>query len=550
MRSTMQNIGLQIRRLLDHGATVHGAGKVITAAPAPDQPRSVTYADTARNAARLASALTALGVATGDRVATFMWNNQEHIEAYFAVPSMGAVLHPLNVRLAGEQISYIVGHAQDKVVIVDHTLFDTFMTIVPHLSTVEHIIVNGPVDIDELSGHGVHIHDYSTLLDGQPDQFAWPDIEENHPAAMCYTSGTTGNPKGVTYSHRSIYLHALASSLPDAFDLSCQDTVLAAVPQFHVMAWGLPYSAFLTGASLALPDRFLGPEHLIHFIGSARVTKGAAVPTVWTSVLNHLDQSPPPAPLALREAIVGGSAMPASLLQAFAERHSITMVHAWGMTEMSPLGTVARPPANASAEQFTRYQLTQGRLLAPVEAKLVADNGKELPWDNTAVGELIVRGPWITGSYNGDPEPDPDKFLDGWLRTGDVGKLSADGYLTITDRAKDIIKSGGEWISSVELEGLLAGHPAVHEAAVIGVPDDKWGERPLVAVVLVAGISATAAELRHYLADHVNRWQLPERWSFIDEVPKTSVGKFDKKLLRAQHAGGQLAVEYTQPARA
>ncbi|WP_063052501.1 long-chain fatty acid--CoA ligase [Nocardia arthritidis] len=544
MHSTMQNIGLQIRRLLDHGATVHSTSQVITADPTPDQPHRAGFADIASNAARLAGALRALGVRYGDRIATFMWNNQQHVEAYFAVPAMGAILHPLNIRLTSDQISYIVDHAKDKVVIVDHTLIDAFSRILPQLTSVEHVIVNGTTDTTRLHIPGVLVHTYATLLESQPETIDWPDIDENSAAAMCYTSGTTGNPKGVVYSHRSIYLHALASSLPDAFDLSARDTVLAVVPQFHVLAWGLPYSAFLTGASLALPDRYLSPEPLTRFITAADTSKGAAVPTVWTGLLRHLDQRPSREPLPLLEAIVGGSAMPASLLEAFAQRHNITMVHAWGMTEMSPLGTVSRPPAHAAADQATRYQLTQGRLLGPVEAKLLDDSGRELPWDGTTVGELLVRGPWITASYYGDSEPDPDKFLDGWLRTGDVGRLSSNGYLTITDRTKDIIKSGGEWIYSVELEGLLIGHPAVAEAAVIGVPDDKWGERPLAAVVLADGHTATAAELRNYLSTHVARWQLPDKWSFIREVPKTSVGKFDKKALRSQHAAGRLSVEH------
>ncbi|MEU1997974.1 long-chain fatty acid--CoA ligase [Nocardia gamkensis] len=547
MHSTMQNVGLQIRRLLDHGATVHGASAVITADPAPDQPRRTSFADVAANAARLAGALRTLGLRNGDRVATFMWNNQQHVEAYFAVPAMGAVLHPLNIRLAPEQISYIVDHAEDKIVIVDHTLVDTFAAMLPELTSLEHVIVNGVTDLTRLNIPGVSVHTYATLLDGQPDTVDWPELDETSAAAMCYTSGTMGSPKGVVYSHRSIYLHALASSLPDAFDLSARDTVLAVVPQFHVLAWGLPYSAFLTGASLALPDRYLGPEPLARFITAAHVTKGAAVPTIWSGLLRHLDQHPPRGPLPLREAIVGGSAMPAPLLEAFAQRHNVTMVHAWGMTEMSPLGTVSRPPAHATTDQATRYRLTQGRLLGPVEAKLLDDSGRELPWDDKSVGELVVRGPWITATYHGDIEPDPDKFPDGWLRTGDVGRLSRHGYLTLTDRAKDIIKSGGEWISSVELEGLLTGHPAVAEAAVIGVPDHKWGERPLAVVVLADGHTTTAAELRGYLSTQIARWQLPERWTFITEVPKTSVGKFDKKALRAQHAAGCLTVEHLHP---
>ncbi|MFE2186733.1 long-chain fatty acid--CoA ligase [Streptomyces sp. NPDC059455] len=540
MRSTMQGVGLQIRRLLEHGSRIHGDSRIVTAGP--HGPRSATFAETGRNAARLAHALRSLGVRGGDRVATFMWNNQEHTEVYFAVPAMGAIVHPLNIRLFPEQVEYIADHAQDKVVIVDHTLVGTLATILPGSRAIEHVIVNGPADLSPLDGLGIAVHSYQELTANAPASYAWPDIDENAPAAMCYTSGTTGDPKGVVYSHRSVYLHALASSLPDAFGLSERDLVLAIVPQFHVMAWGLPYAAFLTGASLAMPDRFLSPEPLAEFIQTVRPTKGAGVPTVWSGLLQYARQKPTTDLSSLQEAVVGGSAMPESLMQAFAEEHGVTTLHAWGMTEMSPLGTIARPPATAHGDTERTYQLTQGRFLAPVEAKIIDGTGAELPWDDASVGELLVRGPWITATYVGDGEPDPDKFDSGWLRTGDVGRISPDGYLTLTDRAKDVIKSGGEWISSVELENHLMGHPAVAEAAVVGVPDDRWGERPLAVVVAAPGHDVTTQELREFLSSRIARWQLPERWAFVTEVPRTSVGKFDKKELRRLHADGLLSV--------
>ncbi|SRR6266545_3136518 len=534
MLSTMQDVPLAIRRLLEHGTSVHGDTPVVTATD--EGLRHGTYAQVGVRVARLAHALRALGIGPGDRVATFMWNNQEHVEAYFAAPAMGAVVHPLNIRLAVEQIAFIANHAEDAVVIVDASLVPLFATVVPLLTTVRHIIVSRRADLD--AGR-IPVHDYQQLLAGQPDTFPWPDTDERQAAAMCYTSGTTGDPKGVVYSHRSIYLHALGVSLPDAFDLSCRDRVLAVVPQFHVLSWGLPYAAFLTGASLALPDRHLGAEPLAQFIAAARPTKAAGVPTIWQALLRHLDSTPGADVSSLTEAVVGGSACPPALMEAYRQRYGITLLHAWGMTEMSPLGTVARPPRDADPAAAVRYRQTQGRFPAPVQARLVGPDGHLVPHDGQSTGELEVRGPWITGRYHRDDEP--GKFHDGWLRTGDVGTISPDGYLTLTDRAKDVIKSGGEWISSVELENHLMAHPAVREAAVIGVPDERWGERPLATVVVEDG-AVSLAELHDFLATRIPRWQVPERWTLLPEVPKTSVGKFDKRTLRHRHAEGGLDV--------
>jgi fatty-acyl-CoA synthase len=539
----MQDVPLQIRRLLEHGTSVHGASQVGTALP--DGYRHSTYAQVGANAARLAHALRDLGIRQGDRVATFMWNNQEHLEAYYAVPCLGAVLHPLNIRLAPEQIVYTANHASDRVVIVDASLLTAFATILPQLRSVAHVIVNGEADHAVLEPPSVRVHDYRGLVRDWPGVYPWPDMDERQPAAMCYTSGTTGDPKGVVYSHRSIYLHALGLALPDAFDLSANDRVLAVVPQFHVLAWGLPYAAFLTGASLAMPDAALAPAPLADFIEATRPNKAAGVPTVWRGLLDHADAHSDVDLSSLREMLVGGSACPEALMAAYQQRHGITLVQAWGMTEMSPLGTVARPPAGVDPVGAWRYRLTQGRFAAPVEARLVGPDGTVLPRDGSSAGELEVRGPWVTGRYH--TADDPDKFHDGWLRTGDVGTISADGFLTLTDRAKDVIKSGGEWISSMELENQLMAHPAVHEAAVIGVPDERWGERPLAVVVLKAGAQASGVELRGFLGERLPRWQLPERWSFVDDVPKTSVGKFDKKSLRARHARDELDVHVLGP---
>jgi fatty-acyl-CoA synthase len=534
----MQDVPLQIRRILEHGAGFHATSHVTTAIPGGF--RHARYDTVGANAARLAGALRELGIGEGDRVATFMWNNQQHVEAYFAVPCMGAVIHPLNIRLAPEQVVYIANHAEDRVVIVDASLLPVFAQILPQLKTVEHIIVNGSVvHSSTLDSARVPVHDYGQLISGRPDRYPWPDVDENAAAAMCYTSGTTGDPKGVVYSHRSIYLHALAVALPDLFDLSATDRILAVVPQFHVMAWGLPYTAFFTGAGLAMPDRFLAAEPLAEFIAAARPNKAAGVPTVWTSLLQYLDSHPEVDVSSLKEIIVGGSACPPALMDAYEYRHRIILLHAWGMTEMSPLGTLARPPADATGERRRRYRLSQGRFPAMVEPRLVGPDGEVVPNDGQSVGELEVSGPWITGSYYGDA--DPEKFRDGWLRTGDIGSITPDGYLTLTDRAKDVIKSGGEWISSVELENHLMAHPDVLEAAVIGVPDDRWGERPLATVVLRSTVEM--ASLREFLGERVPRWQLPERWALIPEVPKTSVGKFDKKVLRHRYAEGELPVQ-------
>jgi fatty-acyl-CoA synthase len=539
MQSTMQDEPLQIRRFLEHGSLLHGASRVSTATPGGV--RQASFKRIAANAARLAHALRALGVRADDRVATFMWNNQEHVEAYFAVPCMGAILHPLNFRLAEEQITYIANHAEDRVVIVDASLLPSFAKLLPTMRSVEHVVVNGAANYAVLDGSPVAVHDYGRLIDGQPDTYPWPDADERQAAAMCYTSGTTGDPKGVVYSHRSIYLHAMALAMPDAFDLSARDNILAIVPQFHVLAWGLPYVAFLTGTSLAMPDRFLAAEPLAAFIAAARPNKAAGVPAVWQALLKHAATHPDADISSLEEGVVGGSACPESLMQEYQERHGITLLHAWGMTETSPLGSMARPPAGADPAQSWRYRLTQGRFMGPVEARLVGPDGSTLPNDGHGAGELQVRGPWVTGRYY--RTDDPDKFADGWLRTGDVGIISPDGYLSLTDRTKDVIKSGGEWISSVELENHLMAHPAVHEAAVIGIPDERWGERPLAAVVIDSGKQVSPADLRDFLAERVPRWQLPEHWSFLTEVPKTSVGKFNKKLLREQHTDGQLEIQ-------
>jgi fatty-acyl-CoA synthase len=540
----MMDAPLLVSRILEHGATVHGKSEVVTWTGA--EPRRKTYAGIGADAARLAHALRDdLGVTGDQRVATFMWNNAEHLVAYFAVPAMGAVMHTLNIRLFPDQVSYIANHAQDKVIIVDTTLVPLLVRVLPLMSTVEHVVLVGPGDPEPLrtaAGDGVAVHRWDDLLEGKPDRYDWPVVDERSAAALCYTSGTTGNPKGVAYSHRSIWLHSMEVCMPESFGLGSRDRELAIVPMFHAMSWGIPYAAFMSGASLIMPDRFLQGAPIAEMIAAERPTKAGAVPTIWNDLLGYIDSHDVDTS-SLKEVIVGGSACPPSLMQAFAQRHDIQIIHAWGMTEMSPLGSVSRPPAGTEGDDAWAYRYRQGRVPAGVEARIVGPLGDVMPSDGEAVGELEVRGPWVTAGYLGDDEPDPEKFRDSWLRTGDVGTLSPDGFLTLSDRAKDVIKSGGEWISSVELENALMAHPAVLEACVVGVPDDRWDERPLATVVLREGETATPEELRDFLSEKVAKWQLPERWSFIEAVPKTSVGKFDKKRVRAAYADSELEVK-------
>jgi fatty-acyl-CoA synthase len=543
MRATMMDTPLTIATILSYGSTAYAGREVITATP--DGVRRRTYGELGARAARLAGALRSIGIDGDQRVATLMWNNAEHLEAYLAIPSMGAVLHTLNLRLEPEIIGYIAEHAGDEVVIVDATLVTLLATVLPHAPSIRHVIVSTPEpgtecpDLPKLSADGRQVHDYEELLAAQPDGFEWPELDERSAAAMCYTSGTTGHPKGVVYSHRSMHLHSMAVAMGNVFALSDRDRVLPVVPMFHANAWGLPYAAVMAGADMIMPDRFLQPAPLAALIEAERPTLAGAVPTIWNGLLQHVrahggDLS------SLRLVPCGGSAVPHALLENFEKEAGVTIVQAWGMTETSPLGSVARPPAGLPEEEAWRYRDTQGRLICQVEGRLIGEAGSVLPKDGVAVGEVEVRGPWVTGSYYKDD--DPEKFRDGWLRTGDVGTIDPDGYVILTDRAKDVIKSGGEWISSMELENALMAHPQVTEAAVIGVPDDRWGERPLAAVVLAGGGSATAAELREFLGQQVPRWQLPERWAFITEVPKTSVGKFAKTTMRDAYARGDYEV--------
>ncbi|MDT4936781.1 MAG: hypothetical protein QOG80_452 [Pseudonocardiales bacterium] len=546
--STMQDdYPLTLTTILRYGSTVYGRSECVTWQG--DGARRATYAEIAHNAERLAAALTKVGVETGDRVGTFCWNQQEHLEAYYAVPCMGAVLHTLNIRLPGAQLAHIINHAEDKVVIVDSTLLPLLAPVVPELKTVETFVVIGTGDASALSDgspSAATVLRYDELLAAEAPGFDWPQVDERAPASMCYTSGTTGDPKGVVYSHRSTFLHALATISSAITGATERDRILTFVPMFHVNAWGIPFASFLSGASILFPGPHMTPEPICKLIHEEGATLASAVPTIWAGILQYgaehdIDLS------SIRMGTSGGAAIPQSLMEAFEQKYGVRIIQGWGMTETSPVGGLAHPPADVElgAPAEIGWRMKSGRLAPGVEMRIVADDGGVLPWDGEAVGEIEVRGPWITGAYHLDPAP--EKFHDGWLRTGDIGTVDDRGYFQITDRSKDVIKSGGEWISSVELENLLAASPDVLEAAVIGVPDAKWTERPLAVVVRRPGSDAPPGQLAEFLGGKVAAWQVPENWTFIDEVPKTSVGKFDKKVLRAQFQNGELTIERTRP---
>jgi fatty-acyl-CoA synthase len=504
--------------------------------------RRATHRELSDRIDRLALALKALGVKQGDRVATFAWNNQRHFELYFAVPCTGAVLHTLNIRLFEEQLTYIVNHAEDRVIFVDESLVAALAKLAPTFETVGRYVVMGDGELDpaELEQLPNAVR-YEQLLEEVDEDapFEYPELDERQAAALCYTSGTTGNPKGVLYSHRSISLHSSATLMTDANGLSRADRVLAVVPMFHANAWGLPYGAALAGADLILPDRFLAAEHLAKLIAAERPTQLGCVPTIFADLLRYADEHPEVDLSSLTNAACGGSAVPRQLMRDFEERHDVRIFQAWGMTETSPVATYARPREGDHDDAYWDDRAKQGRPLPWVELRLVGDDGGEVAWDGESTGEIEVRGPWVASGYFRDDSGD-EKFNAGWLRTGDIAAVDEQGFVQITDRSKDVIKSGGEWISSVELENELMAHPDVVEAAVIAKPDERWAERPLCCVVLREHAAAGAPELVEHLRDRVAKWWLPDEFAFVAEIPKTSVGKFDKKVLRGRLAEGTL----------
>lgn len=491
-----------------------------------------SYGQTCERVDRLARVLEQLGVKTGDRVATFAWNNQRHFELYMAVPCVGAVLHTLNIRLFAEQLTYVVNHAEDQVVFLDESLIPLLEPLVSKFEGVRHYVVMGEPGCD--TGGLPNALRYEELLEQAGDgPFEYPALDERQAAALCYTSGTTGNPKGVLYSHRSISLHSSASLMTDALGLSRRDKALVVVPMFHANAWGIPHAAALCGAELVLPDRHLQAEPLAKLIEDERPTIMGCVPTIYADLLRYADAHGTDLS-SLTNAACGGSAVPRQMMKDYKERYGVNVFQAWGMTETSPVASYSRPDeSKGHDEAYWDMRAKQGKPLPWVEARLVDDSGAEVPWDGESTGELEVRGPWIAASYYRDDSGE-QRFDDGWLRTGDIASIDEQAFVQITDRSKDVIKSGGEWISSVELENELMAHPDVIEAAVIAKPDEKWAERPLCCVVLREGSDASAEDLLEHLRGRVAKWWLPDEFAFISEVPKTSVGKFDKKVLRSR----------------
>jgi len=515
--------------------TCNSGAEVVSVTPEQGIER-ISHRDLADRVDRVAHALARLGVGQGDRVGTFAWNNQRHFELYMGIPCTGAVLHTLNVRLFAEQLVYIINHAEDRVIFVDQALVPLMEGLAPELETVEHYVVIGDGEAEGLPG----ALRYEELLAESPSEpFQYPELDERQAAALCYTSGTTGNPKGVLYSHRSISMHSTATLMRDGTGLAREDRVLAVVPMFHANAWGLPYGAALAGADVILPDRFLDAESLAGLISAERPTLMGCVPTIFQDLLRYADEHPELDLSSLNNAACGGSAVPRSLMKDFEERHGVRMFQAWGMTETSPVATYSRPREGAHDDVYWDDRARQGIPLPWVELRLIDDDGSEVVWDGESTGEIEVRGPWVAAGYFREGAT-PDKFDRGWLRTGDIAAVDETASVQITDRSKDVIKSGGEWISSVELENEVMSHPDVIEAAVIAKPDERWAERPLCCVVLRDGSDVGAEELLEHLRGRVAKWWLPDEFAFIDEVPKTSVGKFDKKVLRSRLSQGEL----------
>ena len=532
MLGQMMETPLLVTSVLERARRFFPRSEIVSRSASGELSR-LSYADFYKRTARLAGALARLGVVRGDRVATLCWNHHRHLEAYFGIPSMGAVLHTLNLRLHPSELAFIARSAEDKVVIVDRSLLPLWSKFAADVPSVRHVIVvpdDGPTPADLL--------DYETLLAAERDDFAWPPLDERSAAGICFTSGTTGNPKGVVYSHRSTVLHTMVSCMTDTLALSEGDVVMPVVPMFHANAWGLPYSAVAVGARVVMPGPRLDAESLTTLMAGEKVTLAAGVPTIWLGILALLDAAPRRFDLSsIRSMVIGGSAAPPSMIEGFQTRHKLHVTHAWGMTETSPLGSVARIKHSLEAGDLPAQlalRSTQGYAVTLVDQRHVADDGRVLPWDGSTMGELEVRGPFVASGYLGGAGA--DRFTqDGWFKTGDVVTIDAEGYIRITDRSKDVIKSGGEWISSVALENALMSHPAVLEAAVFAGRHPKWDERPLAAIVLKPGHSATKAELTAHLESRVAKFWLPDEYIFMAQIPRTSTGKFLKSKLRDDH---------------
>ncbi|MEP6655823.1 MAG: 3-(methylthio)propionyl-CoA ligase [Betaproteobacteria bacterium] len=538
MLGLMQDVPLLISSLIVHAARHHGDVEIVSRRVEGDIHRC-TYRELHRRAQRLAHALDALGVGTSDRVATLAWNGYRHMELYYAVAGKGAVLHTINPRLAPDQISWIVGDAQDSVVFFDLTFLPIIEKIAPSCKAVKAFVAMTDRAHMPAATAITGLLCYEDLLAGHPDLYVWPVLDENLASSMCYTSGTTGNPKGVVYSHRSTILHTFGAALPDALGFSARDVILPVVPMFHVNAWGIPYVAAMVGAKLVFPGSALDGKSLHDLIEAEKVTASAGVPTVWQGLLNYMEENDLHFS-TMRRTVIGGAALPPAMLRAFAERHDVTAIHAWGMTEMSPLGTVcALRASHGDVSEEARYRVRgkQGRAIFGVDMKIVGPDGNELPWDGVAFGDLWVRGPWVMREYfhaGGENPLETDTDGVSWFPTGDVATIDADGYMQITDRSKDVIKSGGEWISSIDIENLAMSHPAVAMAACIGVRHLKWDERPLLVLVRKPGMDIEGVEMLRFFEGSVTKWQIPDDVVFVDAIPLGATGKMQKNKLREQ----------------
>ena len=539
---TMQRTPLLLWRLLDRGAWIAPDEEVVTLTAEGVHRQS--YRETRARACRLANALASYGIARGDRVASFMWNNHRHLEMYQALPSMGAVLHTLNVRLSPRDLEYIINHAEDRVIVVDEDLLPLLELLADRLPSVELFVVCSAKGGEQGKGGWKtalrDCVDYEAFIEGHPENYDWPELDENAPLGLCYTSGTTGNPKGVMYTHRSTYLHTITEAMTDAIGLSGRDSACGIVPMFHAMGWGLPFTAMMLGAKQVMPHRFLDAASLLDLFESEEVTISAGVPTIWQSVRSAIEAEPDRWNLSkLRHLTCGGSAPPLSLIRWYWEALGIEMIQAWGMTETNPLGTLTRMAAKRSHRLLTEEQQFEnvakaGLLMPGLEMEIVDESFEPVPHDGISLGELLVRGPWVCSEYYKDPQP--DKFRDGWLMTGDVAKIDPEQYLIIADRSKDLVKSGGEWISSVDLENHIVGINGIAMAAVVAQSHPKWDERPVAVVVLSEGSKATAEAVIAHCAKAFAKWQLPDDVLFRDALPLTSTGKIDKRALRAELA--------------
>ena len=536
MNGLMMRQPLLISSLLRHAERHHGEQLVVSRRVEGDIHRT-TYRALATRARRLARALATLGVVHGDRVGTIAWNGYRHLELYYAVSGSGAVLHTLNPRLHADQVVWIADHAEDRVLCFDKTFLPLVEAVAQRLATVRHFVLMADRSRMPATTDIPNLLCYEDLVDAQPDDFEWPVFDEETASSLCYTSGTTGNPKGVLYSHRSTVLHTYASALPDALNLSARDVVLPVVPMFHVNAWGLPYSACMVGSRLVLPGPGLDGASLHELFESEGVTLSAGVPTVWQGLLAHV-QAKGLAFSTMRRTIIGGSACPPAMMETFETRYGVQVIHAWGMTELSPVGTVCVPKAAQAqwpADALRQLQARQGRAVFGIDMKIVDADGAELPWDGEAAGELMVRGPWVVSEYlKGGASPLVHQQGVGWFPTGDVATIDADGFMQITDRSKDVIKSGGEWISSIDLENIAMAHPAVALAACIAARHPKWDERPLLVAVKKPGADVTRDELLRFYEGRIAKWWTPDDVVFVDAIPLGATGKVQKNLLRAQ----------------